>query len=52
MSSLLCQLVGTVGFEPTTSWSRTRRTTKLCYVPSFREAITIVREGKYSPRLT
>ena len=26
-------LVGTAGFEPATSWSRTRRTTKLCYVP-------------------
>lgn len=26
-------MVGTTGFEPVTSWSRTRRTTKLCYVP-------------------
>ena len=26
-------VVGTAGFEPATSWSRTRRTTKLCYVP-------------------
>lgn len=26
-------MVGTAGFEPATSWSRTRRTTKLCYVP-------------------
>ena len=32
---LCCSLrmVGTMGFEPTTFWSRTRRTTKLCYVP-------------------
>lgn len=26
-------VVGTAGFEPATSWSRTKRTTKLCYVP-------------------
>ena len=31
--SLVVNLVGTTGFEPVTSWSRTRRTTKLCYVP-------------------
>ena len=29
----LSELVGTAGFEPATSWSRTKRTTKLCYVP-------------------
>ncbi len=27
------KMVGTAGFEPATSWSRTKRTTKLCYVP-------------------
>ena len=28
-------LVGVTGFEPTTSWSRTKRTTKLCHTPIF-----------------
>ena len=28
-------LVGVTGFEPTTSWSRTKRTTKLCHTPFF-----------------
>ena len=27
------QLVGKMGFEPTTSWSRTKRATKLRYFP-------------------
>ena len=27
------ELVGTVGFEPTTPWSQTRCTTRLCYAP-------------------
>ena len=31
-------MVGTTGFEPVTSWSRTRRTTKLCYVPIARNS--------------
>ncbi len=26
-------MVGMKGFEPLTSWSRTRRTAKLCYIP-------------------
>ena len=26
-------LVGVTGFEPTASWSRTKRTTKLCHTP-------------------
>ena len=26
-------LVGVTGFEPATSWSRTKRTTKLCHTP-------------------
>lgn len=25
--------IGVAGFEPATSWSQTRRTTKLCYTP-------------------
>ncbi len=29
-SAVFGQMVGTAGFEPATSWSRTRRTTKLC----------------------
>ena len=32
------KVVGTVGLEPATSWSRTRRTTKLCYVPTSRNS--------------
>ena len=27
-------MVGAVGFEPTTSWSRTKRATKLRYAPT------------------
>ena len=27
--------IGMTGFEPATSWSQTRRTTKLCYIPRF-----------------
>ena len=27
------KLVGAVGFEPTTPWSQTRCTTRLCYAP-------------------
>lgn len=27
--------IGMTGFEPATSWSQTRRTTKLCYIPCF-----------------
>ena len=27
------QMVGKMGFEPTTSWSRTKRATKLRYFP-------------------
>ena len=27
------QVVGKTGFEPATSWSQTKRTTKLCYFP-------------------
>gem|GEM_PF-5984625 len=28
------KMVGAVGFEPTTSWSQTRRSTKLSYAPN------------------
>ena len=33
--AILCleELVGAVGFEPTTPWSQTRCTTRLCYAP-------------------
>gem|GEM_PF-6241896 len=27
------QMVGAIGFEPTTSWSQTRRSTRLSYAP-------------------
>src|SRR6185295_7727604 len=27
------QMVGAIGFEPTTSWSQTRRSTRLSYTP-------------------
>ena len=33
-------MVGAVGFEPTTSWSRTKRATKLRYAPADRRAST------------
>ena len=29
-------MVGMTGFEPATSWSQTRRTTKLCYIPNYK----------------
>ena len=29
------KVVGAIGFEPTTSWSQTRRSTKLSYTPTF-----------------
>lgn len=32
-------MVGKVGFEPTTSWSRTKRATKLRYFPKSRELV-------------
>ncbi len=36
LSALLdvLEMVGAVGFEPTTSWSRTKRATKLRYAPT------------------
>ena len=47
------ELVGAVGFEPTTPWSQTRCTTRLCYAPihlSFRTVRRIVRYGVHSRR--
>ena len=32
----LRKMVGAVGFEPTTSWSQTKRATKLRYAPNYR----------------
>jgi hypothetical protein len=29
----ISRVVGAIGFEPTTSWSQTRRSTKLSYTP-------------------
>jgi hypothetical protein len=34
------KVVGAVGFEPTTSWSRTKRATKLRYAPADRRSST------------
>ncbi len=34
--SLIYKMVGAIGFEPTTSWSQTRRSTKLSYTPILR----------------
>ncbi len=31
--------IGLVGFEPTASWSRTRRSTKLSHSPNFSDSI-------------
>ena len=31
-------MVGAAGFEPTTSWSRTRRSTKLSHAPTKKES--------------
>src|SRR3954453_19624741 len=33
--------IGVTGFEPATSWSQTRRSTKLSYTPSFLDSLTI-----------
>ena len=46
------RVVGTAGLEPATSWSRTRRTTKLCYVPTSAETagvsiVLLSKEFKY-----
>lgn len=38
-------MVGVTGFEPATSWSQTRRTTKLCYTPN-RAALSRVANGR------
>ena len=51
------ELVGAVGFEPTTPWSQTRCTTRLCYAPIHLSFSTvqlifrcIVRYGVHSRR--
>ena len=44
------KLVGVVGFEPTTSWSQTKRTTKLCYTPTGGKG-GIRTHGRVSPTL-
>jgi hypothetical protein len=38
--------VGVAGFEPTTSWSQTRRSTKLSYTPNNRNLSDFCRETK------
>ena len=42
-------MVGVTGFEPTTSWSRTKRTTKLCHTPIF---CFVILKCDPNPRLT
>jgi hypothetical protein len=44
-SSLEGKMVGAVGFEPTTSWSRTKRATKLRYAPPDRRSSTCPLRG-------
>ena len=39
------KVVGIVGFEPTTSWSQTRRTTRLCYTPNVWYLDTVSNRG-------
>ena len=38
-------MVGAVGFEPTTSWSRTKRATKLRYAPTRPKIINLPVDG-------
>ena len=35
-------MVGAIGFEPTTSWSQTRRSTRLSYTPQYTEQNGVV----------
>ena len=56
-SSLCFFMVGVTGFEPTTSWSRTKRTTKLCHTPRNKivqnnRALTVVTKVQASSRAT
>ena len=36
------EVVGVTGFEPATSWSQTRRSTKLSYTPKFPQCLGAV----------
>ena len=38
-------MVGVTGFEPATSWSQTRRSTKLSYTPQFPRALRFRKGG-------
>lgn len=42
-------MVGKMGFEPTTSWSRTKRATKLRYFP-IKNQITITDQSRQAYR--
>ena len=46
LETLIIRLVGKMGFEPTTSWSRTKRATKLRYFPIKNRRVTI---GRFRP---
>ena len=39
-------MVGAVGFEPTTSWSRTKRATKLRYAPTTNPYYPPIKTGR------
>ena len=41
-------MVGVTGFEPATSWSQTRRSTKLSYTPSFENFRPLDSREKFS----
>src|SRR5438309_189149 len=42
------KIIGLVGFEPTASWSRTRRSTKLSHSPFYLGKSTLARHPKFS----
>ncbi len=47
-------LIGVTGFEPATSWSRTKRSTKLSYTPDNFQSIVLAtcRRGDRSTKLS
>jgi hypothetical protein len=44
--------IGVTGFEPATSWSRTKRSTKLSYTPDIFFILRICRRGDRSTKLS
>lgn len=39
------RVVGITGFEPATSWSRTKRSTRLSYIPNFEDSVRDSEQG-------